>query len=362
MAASIVGLGVAVVAMWSDRRDVQSPTLAALALVLLAVAAVLLWEGTTARRAPLPAKRAVSVVVLGNASIVIDDLAVWGAPPHLADDGGAIALALLILGLASYRPPIELAAMGSLSAILVGFLTVVGAPARTEGGSLTVAIVAGVLPVLLATVGGSVAASQLIVGVLSWRRQMQAAADEAGESATDWIARSVQQDRVTILNRDVVPFFTRVLERGRVDEEDIDEARGIADAIRSSVVRDVDRTWLHIVVERARSSASGRALPAATVSDPSRLAERLSIDERSVLRASLMALLSHPALDPEDVRIVVAPFDDRARLTLTARLDAPDRRIRGDLGPYHAALRVVFPDLAVTFERPLLTLRFSYAR
>jgi hypothetical protein len=49
-----------------------------------------------------------------------------------------------------------------------------------------------------------------------------------------------------------------------------------------------------------------------------------------------------------------------ASVTLTAKLDDDESVSRSDLGPYLAVLRIAFGDLQVTFQRPTLTLKFSY--
>jgi hypothetical protein len=214
--------------------------------------------------------------------------------------------------------------------------------------------------VLILSLGPAIFVGVLIRAIERWRRQTRIAVAALDDGDGDWIARSVQQDRVTILNRDVVPFFAGILRDDAVTASDAERAREIADDIRSVMVADADRGWLQLVIDQAVGALKLEWLAGEAVVDPSRVAQRMSLDQRSAVRAFLGALLAHPGFSSRAFSIAVSAHPGWSRVILQARIDCTETQLRSEFAPYFAVMRILFTDLAFDFVQPVLTLKFSY--
>jgi hypothetical protein len=171
----------------------------------------------------------------------------------------------------------------------------------------------------------------------------------------------VHDDRVSILNESVVPFLRVVMKQDAVTATDRDRARSIASTIRSAMVADVDRSWLDSILDRLAADRSDSAVPGSeVVQDPHRAASGMTTEQRVVIRAVLLALYDHPGFDSDGFAILITVNGSVASVTVTAKLDDDESVSRSDLAPYLAVLRIAFGDLQVAFQRPTLTLKFSY--
>ena len=338
---------------WNNRDDIESPALAALSLVLIGVGAVVLVLQSGPLRAPLTARTHAVIVISALAAMVTSSVAMGSHDAYVRDDWGAPAVGLYIMSLAPYRPAKELATSGVLSAIFVGFVVVVHA----DGFALPLPPIAFVIvamtPVLAASLGAAAFADVLVRSLDRWqvraRRAFTSLADERGES----IARSVQQDRVTILNQDVVPFFAEVQRAGVITEADRVRAREISDAVRAIMVAEADRSWLDIIVSQSVGEHT-------SVIDPERLAIQMSTEQRTAVRALIVALTGHATFLPEDFSFNIDSKGDTRRARLVVTMNTIDSVIRSEFAPYFAVMRIVFSELKVEFSHATLTLRFSY--
>src|SRR5690606_26761357 len=100
------------------------------------------------------------------------------------------------------------------------------------------------------------------------------------------IARSVQQSRVSVLGREVLPFLAGVMTADRITVADADRARDLAETLRHALKAGIESTWLD---ELAADLQLGRGMPL-TVDDPSGAANGLNDDQRSALTALLVWL------------------------------------------------------------------------
>jgi hypothetical protein len=207
------------------------------------------------------------------------------------------------------------------------------------------------MPILAMSLASATFGRFLIEGLVRWRRRAKRAVSSFATENTDWIARSVQQDRVTILNQEVVPFFAEVLHRGVIDEEDRQRARRISDAIRAVMVAEVDRSWLDGIVEQITGQPAD---------DPQRLAEFMSTDQRTAIRAAIFGVAGHPAFTARDFSLSIRAAGTQSVVTMQAVLETGDNVLRGQIAAYFAVIRIVFSDVKVEFSNATLTLRFSY--
>ena len=338
---------------WLNREDVDSWPLAIAALVFVVASGAALAFASSPLRAPFTVAMHAIVSATAIAGYLLSALSMWDGNAYVRDDWGPVVIGLVLLALSQYRPPKEIATEGLVVALFAGVLALLQAHSLVTGVSPIVYALVTMLPILGLSLASASFGKFLIDGLERWRRRARRAVSDFTSKNTDWIARSVQQDRVTILNQDVVPFFADVLRKGTIDEDDRALARRISDSIRAVMVAEVDRTWLDIIAEQSTNGA-------ATVLDEHRLAVRMTTDQRTAIRAMLVALSGHQSFVPSGLAIGIRSDAQRCRVELRAVVQAGENVVKGDFAPYFAVLRIVFADLKVELSGTTLTLRFSY--
>jgi hypothetical protein len=346
---------------WLSRDSISNPTLAIVALSFVAVASVTLVVQSSTLRAPLTARTHAAIIGSALVALLLSALSMWDTDAFLRDDWGVPVVGLYYVALAPYRPAKELVTSGMLSAIFAGFLAVVQSDSFVSAVPVGVFVIIAVTPIVAMSLAAAAFVEVLVRGLDRWRlradRAFTAMTGERGVS----IARSVQQDSVTVLNQEVVPFFSSLLDGAVVDEATRQRARQIADEVRATMVADVDRSWLENVVELAGRGGDGRPEAVSpVVRDDHRLADYMTTDERTALRAFIVALHADPAFIDDRVEIAIAPEGPRCEVVLRATVDSELNVLKGPLAPFLAVVRVMFGDLQVEHEQPDLTLRFSY--
>jgi hypothetical protein len=96
----------------------------------------------------------------------------------------------------------------------------------------------------------------------------------------------------------------------------------------------------------------------------------MDLDQRTVFRTFVRAVLRATTVDPAGLRIAVASTDEpgapadrgNGRVRVAVDLDVADSDvgIHRTFDPYVAVLRVTFPDLDAAVRPSALALRFSY--
>ncbi|NEM92178.1 hypothetical protein [Galbitalea soli] len=360
-------LAVVVVAYVVATTLIDLSTIRDLPLALFAVVAIgmcslglVIWSSPL--RAPFPSAGFAVIVLLALAAMILIAYAGWHEAILVPDWWGPVAVGLILVALAPYRPPREILAVTLLGVLTVAVLVFVASSVRVKDAPPLAILVETALPLVAMGLASAAYASSLGRTVDSLRSSAEEATRAATDSLRGDIARSVQQDRVSILDESVVPFLTELLRTREVTEETRDRAAEIAAAIRAVMVADVDRTWLDTVIDHgARMIVHPSPLGSEVLADDHRLAPAMSTQQRTVVRAYLVALLAHPGFDPDGFSVTLTRAGDRAALVLRAKLDLDESVQRSSLAAYYAVLRIVFPDLTVSFSPPHLTLRFSYA-
>lgn len=353
IAAAIVIPVFSAVMTWVNRDDIDSWPLAIAALVAITLSGVVLDYASNPLRAPFTLLMHSVVSGLASLACILNAISMWESNRFIRDDWGPIAIGLVLLSLSQYRPPKEIASTGLTLGLLVGVVALAQAHSLiTDVEPIVYAIVA-MTPVLSLSLASAAFGQLLIDGIEVWRLRARRAANAFTDENSGWIARSVQQDRVTILNQDIIPFFADVLQRGTIDHDDRERARAISDAIRAVMVAEADRTWLDIIVEQGIESG-------VTVNDPHRLAGSMGADQRTAVRALIVALVGQPAFEPESFELTLSPEGGKARALLRAGMQTSDSVVRSEFAPYFAVMRIVFSELRVEFSDSVLTVRFSY--
>jgi hypothetical protein len=360
VAAAVTAFVYAEVMTFRSGEQVAEPLFVVLALAALAFACIMVIVQTSPLRAPLSARVHAAVVIPALVAAAFAAAGSWGVDKYARDDWAPISLGLLFVALASYRPAREIVGAGIVSAVLLGFLVVLQAPGFVTDAPPVAFVLQSVTPMLSICFGSAMFSSIFVLSLERWHRRASRATASLTKELRDGIARSVQQDRVTILNRDVVPFFSEVLTRGAIVDEDRDRARAIADSIRQVMVAEADRSWLETVIEHVGiNSIHGRGF-SGLVQDEDRLATLMTTDQRTAVRALIVALFELPTFDPTSLGIVLSRRGRGCRGVFTARAEPADYSIRAALAPYFAVMRVVFSDLQVDISEPVLAIRISY--
>jgi uncharacterized membrane protein len=342
-------------------KDVDFPWLAAASILSVIASCVVLEVFSSPMRAPFTRASQLAVTGLALCGYALSAAAMWNSNQYIRDDWGPSAVGLVLLAMTQYRPAKEIAEMGFLVALFAGVLALLQAHSFVLNVPTICFSIVAMTPILTLALASAAFSQYLVAGVERWRSRSRRALSLFTTEHSDWIARSVQQDRVTILNQEVVPFFSEVLQRGDIIDADRERARRISDAIRAVMVAEVDRTWLDGVVEEATGVSF--AQPAGghpAVVDPGRLAMQMSTEQRTVIRAMVVSLCSNPACDPTDLRIELSRKGARCKVLLQAGLITTNQLVREEFAPYFAVMKILFGELKVSFTENSLELRFSY--
>lgn len=326
-----------------------------MSIVFVVIAAATLIVASSPLRAPLRRTRFVAVVACGVLGMLLAAVATAGHDVMVRDDWGSTVIGLLILACAPYRPGRDLLVATVVSAVAVGIVVLLEAPTFATQAPALVFVAVGVTPVVALGVGSAVYSANFVRQVGQWTDRAESLTAERASEVRSGIARSVQQDRVTGLNRDVVPFFTSLVERGEVTDADTRRAGEVATLIRERIVADADRSWL----EQALLDVCPNG-EAGTVVDRSRLADHMTTDQRTAVRAIVNAMSVDDATRTSSLGIVLHDDAPLVRALLRVESTSTDAAARQHFAPYFAVLRILFRDLQVDVNGSLLTLRFSY--
>jgi hypothetical protein len=359
MSLGVVGLAAGATALtWPAVSD---PLTAFLAIFATAVAALGITFWSSPLRAPFRWSGFVIVVVFAGLSLVLSALSTWDASADLDDQWAPITVGLILVQLSSYRPARELVAATVLGGILAGFVAVLH---PTFGDAVLpplVRVLDAALPLVALGAGATAYSAVLVRSLGQWYAQTGVGERPDSAAVKERVVRAVQDDRVSILNHSVVPFLAALLESDAVTEADRSHARSIADTIRLAMVADVHRSWLDSVLDQLALERGDGAVPGSeVVQDPHRAASEMTTEQRIVIRAVVLALFDHPGFDSDGFAITITRVGSAAVVRMAAKLDDDESITRSGLAPYLAVLRIAFRDLHVDFQRPALTLRFSY--
>jgi hypothetical protein len=321
------------------------------ALLVLGAACVVAMVAADPLRAPYTRAAHLGVISLGLVALLLDAAAMWGeGSHHPREHWGPIAFGVLVAAHAPFRPAREIALLGGLGAAGAGWVLSLDPQLHTVPAGPSIVI--GMGPVLGLTVFSAVLAGSMIRALRRWHEVVTPAAQALVDTRREGISRTVRQEQVTALNQDVVPFLFRLLDARQITDSDRDQARRIADGVRAALVAASDRSWLDELVEHAFGLGP--------ISDPERLAEAMDPDQRTALRALLVAAARHPGFHAPAFELHLSSEGGRAVVRIVAMVRGPEHAVHSEFAPYFAVMRVVFTDLQTDGDHPLRRLKFSY--
>ncbi|RKR73143.1 hypothetical protein [Frondihabitans australicus] len=329
--------------------------LAVLAVALVMVAAGVMVRASSPFRAPFTRRSFGVIAAAGTLALVVEGVSTYRHDLYVHDDWGGAVLGLLLLSCAPFRPGRDLAVATGVGAVVQAVVVVAEIPYFATPAPPVLFLVVGITPVIALGVGAAVYAATFVHLVRLWLERASALTVDAAREMRPGIARSVQQDRVTGLNKEVVPFFTDLVAGGEVTEADRRRATEVATAIRQRIVDESDRSWLEqVLLDVCPRGEAG------TVIDRGRLAEAMTSDQRTAIRAVVGAMAVDPDTRSSSLGIVLHDDAPMVRALIRVESSSPDVAIRQHYAPYFAVLRILFTDLHVDVSGSFLTLRFSY--
>jgi hypothetical protein len=359
---SVFAVGYALYSTLTHLDQSRDPVLAWIGFAMVVLAAIVLPVRAHPGRAPVGLWTHLGVVVTCVAGASLFSASVWGANNRIQDDWGQIVIALFLVAMALYRPVPEVLMVASVAALILGVTAVFEASFVSIATNPLVYFTVAATPIIALACGGCGYAWTITGETLAWRELARAGQVRLEPELLDTARRMVNQERITSLNEQIVPFLADLLQRGEVTPEDADEARSLAIALRSASVAAVDRTWLGETIAQTlsvRGEAAGALQGGGRVDDPHRLERSFSAEQRAVVGAIIATVAKLPGLDAATVR-VVATNPSSPSFELRCSSTDSRRSVRRELIPFMSALRSIGMNAGMRYTGGELIVRFSY--
>lgn len=196
---------------------------------------------------------------------------------------------------------------------------------------------------LFSIIGGSLLTRTLVDAVQGWRSGYQLA---VRPSALSEPALAVV-DRVTegLVGRDAVPFLQRIARSDTLTPEDRQRAQALAESVRAAIVDRDAQSWLSAVTARRPVH----------VTDPGRLADRVSVDQRAAIVALIDGVFADQEAGVYAARLELAPGEaSTVAVAVTLDLELPEGRRTAVLAPYYLTAKSVVRDITWRNGRSLV--------
>ncbi|MDY7558700.1 hypothetical protein [Cryobacterium sp. 10C3] len=251
----------AVTATITQAGQTGNALLGSLAIAAVTLAAILLVLASRPRNAPFRAAAHVAIAVLALAAYLLEQASRWNHNALIQDDFGPVAIGLLLLGLAPYRPWRQIAASAGVLALVVAAVTWVQAPFHSIDVAPVVFAAVAVTQVLAPALAGAAYSRRLVGSLLAWQTDARRAIIERTEETRARVVRAVVEQQRTELAAGVLPLLTEVLERGEITKADITRAGALAADVRKALLRELDKTWLDAAIARSARHSWPAASP-----------------------------------------------------------------------------------------------------
>lgn len=311
---------VAVVGVALAFERISSPHWLVVGLVALVSAAAMLARCSRHDSPRCAVRHGALLPVLLALVLIAASAASFSVVVELRDDWSLFAVGLCVMALAPYRPPREIALLTAALVITGATLSLAQVSAGALEAPALVAMVTGSLPIAVLGFAGAAYAVSINGAIIDWHDRAWRSAADTALASRGGIARSVQQDRITLLNRDVVPYLARIALAETLTETDRAEARTLAVSIRESLVGEVDKSWAQaMLAELAARRTTTRV--AVRADDPDDLGRAASLPHRTLLRAVATQLVESGGCAEVGLRLrriegsLCAEYDARSTLS-----------------------------------------------
>lgn len=294
------------------------------------------------------------VALMGSAA-----LSTWGGNASVRDDWAPLVVALTLIALTPYRSPAELAAWTGVHTTVAAAIGLAQAPFAATPLPGPLFAISGSVVILIIGSAAVAYARSMNGSVLSWEKRAWRRADSVAREARGGVARSVRQQQISRAGRDAMPVLDRVVARGEVTRADRDEAAERAASIRRTLVDAVQRHWSRelvdeLIVRRPELS------PRVTIDDPDDAGRAATLEERTLIRAILSAVMDAVGIDRIHLAIAPAAPGSGLGVRITASGERPVTAVRDELGPLIAAVRGLARRCVAVERDGALVLEFEY--
>lgn len=338
---------VAVTMSVTNWTQVAYPALQVLALIVLVTASVLMVVSTDPFRTPLSHGRMLTIWAMLALATLLDAASQWGSNASVRDDWGPIVFAIVVLMSGSYRSAREILRMTLGACVVLLAIAAIQIASRysAQPALYFVSPMIYATPVFATGVAAAAFSRTLVIHLLAWRTTAVSAQRDVIDDLRSGLVPSVRNERLAMLNAEVVPFLRELVGRGELRAADSDRARELAGGLRAMMLPETGRNWLEAVTDE--------------VIDPELLAERMGNEQRGSLKALLSALRDSHLTEPGHIAVRIRSQETTAYLRLTAPV-ADAGALRTALAPYFVVARSFFPRAVLEIERTGLTLELHY--
>ncbi|GLI26197.1 hypothetical protein ARHIZOSPH14_04390 [Agromyces rhizosphaerae] len=345
-----------VVAVAAHSDEVVGPVLAAMAIGFTVAAAVSVIVWTSPRLAPMSNERLWVVMALALGAAIAESASTAGANQLVSDDAGPVVVGLMLVSLAPYCTWQSLLTACGVSAGILGILTLESAQYSTIDAPLPAFVVVAALPVLVLGAAAAGYSRAVVDEVLAFDRRAAIAVLSRDREVRAGIARTVQEGRVTVLGRDVLPLLAEVTRTGQVTPAQADRARELAHQLRSALVEGADATWLDDLV----GVELGRGTTRITLDDPHGAASRLPEAQRATV-AAVVAWLSGGQVTSDALELRVHDDPPGCLVAVTATGVANRPGLRTEAQNFLGVVRVSFDRAELRLGDASIHLELAYA-
>ncbi|WP_439565771.1 hypothetical protein [Microcella sp.] len=280
-----------------------------------------------------------------------------GANAQVRDDWAPLVVGVLLVASTPYRPAREIAFWTIVHTLVCAALGVVQSPSAVADVPTLIFAVTGSFSVAVMGFAAAAYARSLTSSTQLWHdRAWQSAAAAALEHRSG-VARSVQQQRVSLLNQEVVPYLQRVVAAESIADADRDEARRLARSIRALLVADVEKTWAQLMLDDL-VARHPRLNITAVADDPDDLGRRAVLERRTLLRA--LAALSLERLSATQLELRLSAPEGRLRVRWEVATPRPLRDARHELRSMLELIRGLTLSSSVHELAGRLVIEFEY--
>lgn len=351
----------AIVLLLIPGQSGERPIVQAAALAVMTAAFLVIHRATRPGRGALRESAAWLAVAIALLALVVSGIGYQGSGFRVELWWAPVSTSLVLIAIAPYSSVARLARYGTASLLVAAVLGASLVTTSTTRWPLFATMLISVQQLLIATVGCIVFIAVVTRLLANWNERPlgvgaePADDDRAGRAAASAIDAELAERVDAAMSAHLtepVAFLRDVLTRGAIEPADQELALALSETLRAELIAAADETWLQRLV---------RAHPV-EVDDRDRLAERLSLPQRTALRAMLDALLAHPDSGFVSGRIELKAAD-RGTVAVGLRIlsTLPEGRRVTFLAPYYVTLQSTVRDirwrngaaLEVDFEAPV---------
>lgn len=355
--AALLALALPPLALVASAHEITQPVWILVSYAALVAAVWLLLDRSRASH-PLwrPASAQLFQVLL-MVMLITSTVATVGANDRLRDDWAPLIVGVMLVASTPYRPAREIVFWTGVHTLLCAVLGIVQSPFATSELPALAYAVTGSFSVAVMGFAAAAYARSLTSSTQLWQTRAWGAAAAAAVQQRSGVARSVQQRRISVLNREFVPYLQRLLATEAVSDNDRDEARRLARNIRALLVADVERSWAQLMLDDLVGQHPQLNITA-FADDPHDLGRHSVLERRTLLRA--LAALSVERLAATDLELHLSAPDGRLAVHWSVATPRPIRDAQRELRSMLELIRGFTLSSSVREKPGRLVIEFEY--